>query len=197
MLKRWLIIYAFTALPLLVAAQQINVDSLVHEANIAANDTLRLIRLNAITRIYAELNPDSAYHYSEIFLGLARKLHFKLDEGMALQEMGYAYLNKGNYPRSLQTLLAAMAILENPKTEQGVLVGKFPGDDDLMDRSASPHLQRLSAVAYTEQTLGVLYSNSNDFEKSWYHQLVARQIAIKSGNIAVQSVINLTLNRVY
>jgi signal transduction histidine kinase len=66
-----------------------------------------------------------------------------------------------------------------------------------MDRSASPHLQRLSAVAYTEQTLGVLYSNSNDFEKSWYHQLVARQIAIKSGNIAVQSVINLTLNRVY
>jgi two-component system, NtrC family, sensor kinase len=197
MLKRWLIIYAFAALPLLVAAQQINVDSLVHEANIAANDTLRLIRLNTITRIYAELNPDSAYYYSEASLALARKLHFKVEEAIALQEMGYAYLNKGNYPRSLQVLLAALEILENPRSEQAMLVGKFPGDDDLMYRSASPHLQRLNALAYTEQTLGVLYSNLNDYEKAWYHQLLGRQIAIESGNIAVQSIINLTLNRVY
>jgi signal transduction histidine kinase len=124
-------------------------------------------------------------------------LHFKFDEGFALQEMGYAYLNKGNYPRSLQTLLSAMAILENPKTEPGILVGKFPGDDELMYRTASPHLQRLSAVAFTEQSLGVLYANSNDYEKAWYHHLLGRQIAIESGNIVVESIVNLTLNRVY
>ena len=62
-----------------------------------------------------------------------------------MQEMGYAYLNRGNYPRSLQTLLSAMAILEDPKTEQSALVGKFPGDDDMMDhtcRSASTKAQR-------------------------------------------------------
>ena len=197
MVKRWLKIYTLTLLPLLAHAQQINVDSVVHEANITHNDTLRLIRLMTITRIYAELNPDSSYHYSEVSLALARKLHFKFDEGFALQEMGYAYLNKGNYPRSLQTLLSAMAILENPKTEQGILVGKFPGDDELMYRTASPHLQRLSAVAFTEQSLGVLYANSNDYEKAWYHHLLGRQIAIESGNIVVESILNLTLNRVY
>jgi hypothetical protein len=69
-------------------------------------------------------------------LKVARKLDLKLDEGSALREMGYSLLNRANFPRSLQTLLTCMAILENPKSEQKVLVGKFPGDDDLMYRIA-------------------------------------------------------------
>jgi signal transduction histidine kinase len=197
MLKRWLKIYAFMVLSFSAHAQKPNVDSLVHEANITRNDTLRLIRLNTITRIYAELNPDSAYRYSTASLALAQKLHLKFEEGFALKEMGYAYLNKGNYPQSLQTLLSALAILENPKTEQGILVGKFPGDDDMMYRTASPHLQRLSTIAITEQSLGVLYSNLSDYEKAWYHHLLARQKAVESGNIVVESIVNLTMNRVY
>ena len=197
MFKRCVKICLFIMLPFFLRAQQTNIDSLVREATITQNDTVKLIRLLAITRTYADLNPDSSYHYSEISLALARRLRLKFDEGFALQEMGYAYLNKGNYPRSLQILLSAMSILEEPKTEQTILVGKYSGDDELLYRTASPHLQRLSAVAFTEQSLGVLYSNSNNFEKAWYHHLLGRQIAAESGNVVVQSIINLTMNRVY
>ena len=156
MFKRCLGNYVLIALPFFADAQKVNIDSLVQLANLTTNDTFKIVRLRSITRIYAELNPDSAYHYGEVCLALAQKLHLRLEQGSALEEMGYAYLNKGNYPRSLQTLLSALAVLEDPKTEQNVLVGKFPGDDDLMNHTAAPHLQRLSAVGFTEESLGDL-----------------------------------------
>ena len=128
---------------------------------------------------------------------IARKLRLKLDEGGALREMGYAFLNRGNYPRSLQTVLSAMAILENPKSEENVLVGKFPGDDELLYRTATPHLQRLSEIAFTHQMTGVLYANLGDYEKALIHHLEGRQFAGESGNILIQAILHMTLGRVY
>jgi len=196
MRKRWLQIYVLIV-PFLANAQRVNIDSLLHEANNTKNDTIRLVQLKTITRSYAELNPDSSLHYSEVSLALARKLGLKIDEGAALQEMGYAYLNKGNYPRSLQILLSAIAILNDPRSERGALVGNYPGDDELMYRTATPHLQRLSALAFTELTLGILYTNSNIYEKASYYSMLSNQKAVESGNLAVQSIVNLTMNRVY
>jgi signal transduction histidine kinase len=150
-----------------------------------------------MARIYAEINPDSAYQYAERSLELARKMNFKLDEGSSLREMGYSLLNKGNFPRSLQLVLQAMSILENPNSEQKVLVGRFPGDDELMYRTGSPHIQRLSEIAFTHQIWGVLYANLNNYEKALYrhHQAIIR--AEESGNIPLQSVINMTMGRMY
>src|SRR5678816_134089 len=190
MRKRWLQIHLLIVLPFFTNAQQLNIDSLVREANITRNDTSKLVRLRAIARVYAELNPDSSYKYANSALSIAKRLHLTLDVGEATREIGYAYLNKGNYPRSLQILLSAIAILEDPKTEQNVLVGKFAGDDALMYRSAAPHLQRLSSIAITEQHFGILYANSNNYEKAWYHHLLARQTAEQSGNLVVLGIVN-------
>jgi signal transduction histidine kinase len=184
-------------LSLVSKAQQINIDSLRQEANSTQNDTIKLILLSNVARIYAELNPDSAYYYAEKSLLIARQLHLKLDEGVALREMGYAFLNRGNYPRALQILLSGMDILENPRSEQGALVVKYPGDDELNYRNASPHAQRLCHIAFTHQILGILYANSNNYEKSWHHHLLARQNAKQSGNVPMQSIVNMTMNRVY
>jgi two-component system, NtrC family, sensor kinase len=197
MLKRWLNIYALMLLPFFIKAQNVNIDSLAREASSTQNDTIRLVRLRTVARIYAELHPDSSYKYADSALTLAQKLHLTLDVAEATTEIGYAYLNKGNYPRSLQTLLSAIALLEDPKTEQNVLVGKFPGDDPIMYRTATPHLQRLSSIAFTEQHIGILYANSNNYEKAWYHHLLARQIARESGNLIVESIANQTMNRIY
>jgi len=197
MLKRCLKIYALVILPFFTDAQQINIDSLVHEANITKNDTIELVRLATIARTYAELNPDSAYKYANLALSFAKKLHLTLDISGAVREIGYAYLNKGNYPRSLQLLLSAIAILEDPKTERNVLVGKFAGDDQIMYRAATPHLQRLSSIAFAEQHIGILYANSNNYEKAWQHHLLARQMAEQSGNLVVLGIVNQTMNRVY
>ena len=180
-----------------IVAQEPDIDSLKQSAGIAQSDTIRLVVFRNVARIYAEIDPDSAYYYAEKSLLLARQLHLKLDEGSALREMGYSLLNRSNYPRSLQTVLSALAILEDPKSEQHVLVRSFPGDDALMYRTASPHEQRLSEIAFTHQILGVLYANSNNYEKALVHHQEARQYAEQSGNVALQSVINMTMGRVY
>jgi len=197
MFRHWLKIYVLLVLPLFASAQRINIDSLIEEANLTQNDTIKLVRLRTIARIYAELNPDSSYHYAERSLALAKKLNLKLDEGGAMSEIGYSYQNRGNYPMSLQFHLSAIAILDDPKSEEKVLVGKFPGDDEIMYRAAAPHLQRLATLAFTEQNLGVLYANSNNYEKAWYYHLLARQKAEESGNVPVLSVVDLTMNRIY
>ncbi|HMG92812.1 MAG TPA: ATP-binding protein [Chryseolinea sp.] len=181
----------------LLFAQQLPLDSLLRKTKIPQNDTLRLVRLRAIARIYSETNPDSSYYYAEQALELSRKLNLKLDEGSSLREMGYALLNRGNYPRSLKTLLSAMNILEDPKSEKNVLVGKFPGDDAIMYRIAAPHAQRASEIAFAHQILAILYANSNYFEKSLHHALLGRQKAAQSGNEIMQGLVSLTLNRAY
>ena len=181
----------------LLFAQEFQIDSLRREAKITQNDTLRLVWFRTIARIYAEINPDTSYYYAEQSLQLSRKLNLKLDEANALREMGYAFLNRGNYPRSLKTLLSAMQILEDPKSETNVLMGKFPGDDVTSDRTASPHAQWAGEIAFAHQVLGVLYANSHNYEKSLYHHLLGRRKGEQSGNLIVQSFINLTLNRVY
>jgi len=178
-------------------AQQAYIDSFRKKVSLTNNDTIQLVLLRNIARSYSELNPDSAFFYAEKVLKIARKLNLKLDEAGALREMGYALLNRANYPRSLQTSLSSMAILEDPKSEQRVLVGKFPGDDELMYRTASPHKQRLSELAFTHQIMGVLYANSNNYEKALIHHEHARLNAEMSGNLPLQSIINMTMARAY
>ena len=120
MIKRWLVIHLLVPMSVFAVAQQMNIDSLVREANIVQNDTLKLVRMRAIARIYAELNPDSAYYYAEKALTLARQLQLRIDEGASLHEMSYAFLNQGNYPRSLQSGLSALGILDDPASEANV-----------------------------------------------------------------------------
>ena len=180
-----------------VVAQQAYIDRFRRQANSTNNDTTELILLRNIARSFSELNPDSSFVYSERALKIARKLNLKLDEGSALREMGYALLNKANFPRALQLGLSAIAILEDPKSEQKVLVGKFPDDDELMYRTASPHEQRLSELAFTHQILGVLYANSHNYEKALTHHLHAKHYAEQSGNVPLQSIVNMTVSRVY
>jgi signal transduction histidine kinase len=189
--------FAIFFISVTAVAQQAYIDSFRREVNLTNNDTTRLILLRNLARSYSEINPDSSFLYAERSLKIARKLNLRLDEGSALREMGYALLNRGNYPRSLQILLTSMAILENPKSEQRVLVGKFPGDDELMFRVAPPHKQRLSELAFLHQIMGVLYANSENYEKALIHHEHARYHAEMSGNLPLQSIINMTMARAY
>ena len=179
------------------AGQQSDIDTFQQQISNTKSDTVKLVLLRNIARIYSEINPDSAFHYAEKSMIIARKLNLKLDEASALREMGYSLMNLGSYPRSLQTILSALAIAEDPKSEQRVLVDKYPGDDDIMNHTAAVHAQRLGELAFTHQMMAILYSNTNNYEKALFHHLEARKIAEQSGNIPLQSTINMTLARVY
>ena len=178
-------------------AQQVNADSLKQATINTRNDTSKLILLGRLTDFYVETNPDSAYNYANQMLSVAEKLDLKLEEVYALGEMGYAALNMGNYPRSLQNFLSAIAIAEDPDSEKNILPANYEGIDEFTDRSISPRLQRLLKLSRVHQYAAILYRNANNYEKSFSHFFESREWAKKSGSDRMLCVIGISLGRTY
>lgn len=197
MYRRLILLVTLTALIVRLSAQQAQLDSLRHGAATTPNDTLRFVWLENLSRIFAELNPDSSYYYGEQARQLANKMNLKLDEAIVTREMGYALLNRGIYPRALQLLLSAKEIMNDQSVEKNVLSGRYPGDDPILNRQATPREQRFSALAFLYQNLGILYANAGNYEKSWHYHILGRNYAEQSGNLPVLSIVHLTLNRIY
>ena len=144
-------------------AQLPSIGNLLQQVNNPVNDTSKLIGLRTLSRVYSEISPDSSFYYADQALTLSKKMGLKLEEASCLLEISYSYLNRGNSPRALQNAFAARAILDNPASEQNVIVGKLEGDDELLYRSATPRQQRLSLLAFIHQVMGVLYANNNNY----------------------------------
>ena len=180
-----------------ISAQQNIFDSLKSEISIVANDTMRLLLLERIANEYSEINPDSAYHYAMEIPGLARKLNLKLEEIVGFGELGYALLNLGNYPRSLQTLLAGITIAKDPSSEKKILPPHFPVHDDFTDRSVSPSMQRITKLSRILQYTGILYGNHGNYDKAVTYFKEAIPLAEQSNNLRVLSITYTTLGRIY
>src|ERR1700751_363757 len=101
------------------------IDSLRQELNKADNDTLRLQIVGDLSDKFTEIRFDSALHYAKLELELARMLNFKLNESYALQQMGYALTNLGDFPQSLRMFLLAIKIAEDPASEERILPDKY------------------------------------------------------------------------
>ena len=196
-MKRIIFTVLTTAILFFARGQQSLIDSLQKQISISKSDTAKLVLTRMVSRVYSEGNSDSAYSYANKVLQLARKLKLKLVEASALREMGYALMNMGNYPRSLQIILSALAIAQDPKSENSALTGVYPGDDALSNHAATPHAQRLAELAFIQQILGVLYGNTGNYEKAMSDHREAIKWATESGNIPLQSVINMTTARTY
>ena len=197
MLKRIGYILLFIVSVKFTAAQQSYIDSVLQKINTTQNDTARLILFSALTEVYIETKADSSLYYAEKALAIATKLDLPLEEVFALAEKGYSYLNMGNYPRSLQIFLSAIAIAEDPKSEDNILRADYPPPDDFTNRHIPPLKQRLDKLARIHQYMGILYSNNNNYEKALTHFLKARELTAQTGNLRLSGITNITLGRVY
>ncbi len=197
MLKRILISLVFGATVLTVSGQDYQIDSLKRELSTVNTDTGALILNGSIAYQYAELNPDSAFIYASRMHELAKKLELPLEEAFALAEMGYALINQGNYPRSLQNLLAAVEITDNSKSEKNILAPHYAPMDVYLDRTASPRIQRLTKQARALQYLGILYNNSGNPRKAvdYFWMTIAK--AEQANNFRLLSIAHMTLIRPY
>ncbi len=197
MLKR--IIYSAFLLIIINAAeaQQVYIDSLKNEISISKNDTNSLILFGKLSDVYSEINPDSAYNFAGKMLAIARKLSLKLEEVYALDQMSYALLNMGNYPRSLQTILSAIAITENPDSEKKLIPATFPPIDEFFDRTLPARLQRLEGLSRTLQYAGILYLNSGNYQKALYYYKASLPLAMQSNNFRLLSITYSTMGRTY
>jgi hypothetical protein len=102
-------------------AQPFRIDSLKGELSTANNDTSMLILNGQIANAYVENSPDSMYRYAGKMVVIARNLGLKLEEAHALGEVGFAQLNMGDYPHSLQTLLLAADLAIDPAIEKEII----------------------------------------------------------------------------
>ena len=180
-----------------VLAQQRYIDSLRNEIDVSKNDTISLILLAKIANLYSESNPDSAYRYAEKMFGISKKLALKQEEMAALGEMGYALLNVNNYPRSLQILLSAISIGEDPASENKILPARFPDIDEFTDRKTPAHMQRLARLSRVMQYTAILYRNSGNYKKSLQYYRIAIPLAEEAKSLPVLSICYTTLGRTY
>ena len=178
-----------------ISYTQISVEVLKNKLRSERNDTSMLLWYEQIANIYSEINPDSAFHYAEQALAKALQLRLKLEEVVALGELGYAQLNLGNYPRSLQHLLSAISIAEDPGSEKNILPVKFSAPDDYTDRSVSAQKQRLTKLSRIQQYCAILYGNSGNPEKALNYYSTAIPLAEEANNVRILSIIYTTLGR--
>lgn len=173
------------------------IDSLQHELAVSNNDTIRFILMGRIADVYSEINPDSAFYYAEKVIPYTKKLQLKLEEATALAVMGYAQINLGNYPRSLEYFLSAIEIASDESSEKRVVPSSYPSIDEFTDRSGSPRLQRLTKLSRIYQDAGILYGNLGNYEKALYYYKTALPLAEESQDMKLVSITYNTLGRAY
>src|ERR1700712_1324380 len=82
------------------------------------SDTVRMNTYDQLGWYYAEIDRDSALSYFEKELPISRKLKLRLYEADALNGMGYALEQLGNYPKSLESYLEAQKIARDVASEK-------------------------------------------------------------------------------
>lgn len=146
---------------------------------------------------YSEINPDSSYVYGSKMLDITKRLNLRLDQVFALGTMGYAQLNLGNYPRSLQLLLSAISISEDKSSEKNVLPATYAPNDEFTDRTLTPAGQRIISLSRIYQYMGILYVNSGNYNKSKQYYYLSIPLATQFNNHRLLSIIYSTLGRTY
>ena len=178
-MKRCITIMLFLVLPVFVSAQSKlsfilsdttlsgtqKLDSLQLALKNAANDTVRMDAYYNMALYYLETNRDSAVYYEDKSIALAQKLRLKLFEAHALSDRGYALIGLGKYPASLESLLEALKIVENPASE------KYKWN---LPKGANPHKIRIYNLGLIELSMGLLYhaTGNRNMEKLKYFKVL-------------------------
>jgi two-component system, NtrC family, sensor kinase len=179
------------------AAQRVNIDSLKTELGRTDNDTVTLFILAKITDAYSEINFDSVYQYALQMQKAAQKLNLKLEEATALNNVGYALMNKGNFARSLQYLLNTFAIEEDPASEKNILSSNYPPIDEFSERILPPYIQRQMKLSRTRQYAGILYYNAGNFEKALEYYHSSLPVGKQYNNHRMLSITYSTMGRTF
>ena len=155
MIRTWR--YLCTGLILLLGltawAQQKPVDSLRNALLRAREDAVRLRILPFLVNSYEEINNDSALFYGKWYVRLAQESCQPEREANALKNLGYVYMNQGNYARSLALLFKALTIAQ-----------KYANTSEEADIFRS---------------IGYMYVLYGDYEKARQYLLVAKAGKLK------------------
>jgi two-component system NtrC family sensor kinase len=181
-------------LPAFACAQQNLTDSLRRVLKNTSVDSIRYNLNVKLHDLYEEKNLDSALYFAEQALLIARKNNKKLAEAAALNSKGYQLRNIGKYGESLQCLMEALTITENPASEK---------NNWSFGSSRSSMNARLLILSVTHHMYALLMQATQNTEQEIFHYKeeirIAEEIKRKSGlQLAYMNLGNtyLKLNKV-
>jgi signal transduction histidine kinase len=183
--------------PLLIGAQSpsFQLDSLQTILRNAPGDTTRMNIYDQLGWYYAEINRDSALFYFEKELPISRKLNLRLYEADALNGMGYALEQLGNYPKSLESYLEAQKIARDVTSEQNTW--NLTHNAWNTSKSPDPKEARLDLLGWILRGIGGLYGNTGNTNIEILNTFEARNLAASVRDTTLLEVTNSGLGYVY
>src|SRR5258706_15830330 len=100
--------------------QQSRIDSMKKLLNNANNDTIRVLQLTSLARIYLYSRPDTTLLLCSQGLVISQQLKFTAGEARCLEGMADAYDNLGNYPNALENYFSTLRIYERIHDTKGI-----------------------------------------------------------------------------
>jgi len=175
-------------IPCFAGAQGSLSDSLRKIINTATHDSVRVNACWELYNYYEESNRDSANHYIEKGLLLARKNNQKLPEARCLVGKAYQLLSTGRYAESLKNLLQAFSIIETQDDEKETWV---------LEKEYSPQKAKLLVLSYAHHTFANLMTPTLNTEQQIFHYREAMRLGKEVNSPQRILLANLGLGRTY
>jgi signal transduction histidine kinase len=157
-MKLSFIVFIVNLLAITVHAQfrQTQLDNLQHTLHQTKNDTIRMDVCFKLGVFYDDINLDSSVFYSEKGSVIANRLQLKLNEAEMLMDMSFVLSKMGNYPQSLNVLMRALTIAQDPSSEKNTW---------RLQKGETPKAYRLRVLSYTHSGFGWLYFSTGNNQK--------------------------------
>ncbi|MCW3088209.1 MAG: hypothetical protein JWQ78_1595 [Sediminibacterium sp.] len=139
---------------------------------------------------YEESNRDSALHYAELGLSIAKKHGKKIPETQSLINKGYQLVALGRFAEALRCLLDAFAIANNLKADEpednwDLVVFSFKGDNKKL------------LISYAHHIFGLLMLRTGNVEQQIFHFTQAATIGREIGYGPREMLAYMNLGQVY
>jgi tetratricopeptide (TPR) repeat protein len=172
MKKQFFLFFIFLQLCCFAIAQNKQFDSLwAIYNNKSQADTNRLKAIDYIAWSYVSNNPDTTIILAQEEVQLAQKSKQKIYEGNAFNAIGTSFMNKGNYPKTLEYYLKALKVREEIGDKKG--------------------------VGSCYNNIGVVYREQSNYPKALEYNLKALQIRTEIGDKQGMGVCYSNIGSIY
>jgi len=161
----------------------------------ALSDTARMNIYDQLGWYYAERDRDSALAYFAKELPISRKLKLRLYEADALNGMGYALEQLGNYPKSLESYLEAQKITRDAASEKNAW--NMAHNAWNTSKSPDPKDARRDLLGWILVGVGGLYGRSGNSNTEISYAFEARSLAASVRDTTLLEVTNSALGNIY
>jgi hypothetical protein len=151
--------------PILVHAQQSNLEALHLDLKNASTDSAKYQAYTRLVSVFYPTDFDSSLFYLKKRMMIAKANHKKIEEGANYGLMAFIFMNSGQYGLSLENYLMAFEILENPESENHYWT---------LSSGSDPRENRLKILANFFFNFGHLMrlTENKDLQKAYYEKVI-------------------------